>query len=392
MRAFVGATWVAALLILGTTQRAEAQPPGAPVKQTPEVSVITIKPEAVTLTTELPGRTSAYQIAEVRPQVNGVIQKRLFVEGSDVKAGDVLYLIDPATYQAAYDNAKASQSKAEANLLPVQLKAERNKQLVAEGAISQQESDDASASLKQANADIEYAKAGVQTAKINLEYTKVTAPISGRIGRSAVTVGALAKAYQDAAFATIQQMDPIYVDASQSSAEMLRLNRNRAAGKLKVDTANQATVKLLLEDGTPYPQDGKLNFSDVTVDQGTGSVVLRMSFPNPTQTLLPGMYVRAILTEGAVDDAILVPQSGITRNTKGNPTAMVVPAGSDKVEQRILKTERTVGDKWLVSDGLKAGDQVVMEGLQNIHSGDTVKVTPYGVKVAGTPAGATTAK
>jgi membrane fusion protein (multidrug efflux system) len=353
----------------------------------PEVAVMVVKPERVALTTELAGRTSAYLVAEVRPQVGGIIQKRLFTEGTDVKAGEVLYQIDPATYQAAYAGAKANLSRSEANIISVRLKAERYKELVDINAVSRQDYDDASAALKQAEADVEAGKAAVETARINLDYTKVTAPISGRIGRSSVTNGALVTASQPAALATIQQLSPIYVDVTQSSAELLRLKQNLASGLLKSNGAAQARVRLLLEDGSPYPLPGTLKFSEVTVDQSTGSITLRAIFPNPKHTLLPGMFVRAILEEGVNEHALLVPQQGVTRNPAGNAMVMVV-GPEEKVEPRGIKVVQTVGDNWLVSEGLKAGDRVILEGLQKARPGTPVKAVPFGSKADGIPAGA----
>src|SRR6266581_5906377 len=347
--ATVGAL-VAGLMMTGCGKKTAAAPPPA---GPPEVGVAVVQPEHVALTTELPGRTSPNLIAEVRPQVGGIIQKRLFTEGSDVKAGQVLYQIDPASYQAAYASARAAQARAEATLDTVRLKAERYRDLVKIKAVSQQDNDDAQASLKQAEADVASTKAAVETARINLAYTKVTAPISGRIGRSTVTDGALVTASQTAAMATIQQLSSIYVDVTQSSAELLKLKQNLASGLLKHDGANQARVKLLLEDGSAYPLPGSLKFSEVTVDQSTGSITLRAIFPNPKQTLLPGMFVRAILEEGVNEQAILVPQRGVTRDTSGNALVMVVGA-EEKVEPRIITVARTVGDSWLVSAGLKA--------------------------------------
>jgi membrane fusion protein (multidrug efflux system) len=348
----------------------------APKPDIPEVAVVTVNPERVVLTTELPGRTSAYFVAEIRPQVNGIVQERLFNEGSDVKAGNILYRIDPAPYQAAYNNAVAALARSEANLPPIRLKAERFRELIAVKAISQQDFDNAIAALKQAEADIEYSKATVESARINLAYTRITAPISGRIGKSNVTVGALATAYQGSAFATIQQLDPIYVDATQSSANLLQLKRNIAAGRIKGTGPNQARVKLLLEDGTRYPQEGTLKFSEVSVDPSTGSFILRMVFPNPKQILLPGMYVRAIVQEGEVDRAILVPQQAISRDPKGNPVALVAD-GSGKVEQRMITVARAIGDRWLVSEGLNPGDRLIVEGSQRIRPGSSVKVVPF---------------
>lgn len=356
----------------GKQGAAVAKAPNAP----PEVEVITIQPQRVALTTELSGRTSAYLIAEVRPQVGGIIQKRLFTEGTDVKAGDVLYQIDPASYQAAYSSAKAALARVEANLIPARLKAGRYQELVKINAVSQQDYDDASAALKQAEADVESGKAALETARINLAYTRVTAPISGRIGRSSVTNGALVTASQSAALATIQDLSSMYVDVTQSSTELLRLKQNLASGLLKSSGPAQAQVKLLLEDGSAYPLPGTLKFSEVTVDQSTGSITMRAVFPNPKQTLLPGMFVRAIVEEGVNEKAILVPQQGVTRNPAGNAMVMVV-GGEEKVESRVVKVARTIGDNWLVSDGLKAGDRVILEGLQKARPGSPVKAVPF---------------
>ncbi len=353
----------------------------------PEVGVVLIQPQRVALTTELPGRTSAYLIAEVRPQVSGIIQKRLFTEGADVKAGDVLYQIDPATYQAAYNSAKAALARADANLIPARLKSERYQELVKINAVSQQDYDDATAALKQAEADVAAGKAAVETARINLAYTRVTAPISGRIGRSSVTDGALVTASQSAPLATIQQLSTMYVDVAQSSSELLRLKQDLASGLLKGNGAAQTKVKLLLEDGSAYPSSGTLKFSEVTVDQSTGSITLRAVFPNPKQTLLPGMFVRAVIEEGVNEHAILVPQRGVTRNPAGDAMVMVVGSG-EKVEPRVIKVVRTVGDNWLVSDGLKAGDRVILEGLQKARPGTPVKAVAFGSKGDGAPAGA----
>ncbi|QWV91724.1 efflux RND transporter periplasmic adaptor subunit [Geomonas oryzisoli] len=369
------------------------QQAGGPPMGPPEVGVIEVKPERVALTTELPGRTSPYLIAEVRPQVSGIILKRVFTEGSDVKAGQVLYQIDPATYQAAYASAKASEARAEANVLPAKLKEERFRELVKINAVSKQDYDAAYAALKQAEADVASAKAAVETARINLAYTKVTAPISGRIGRSTVTDGALVTASQATALATIQQLSTMYVDVTQSSSDMLKLNRSLATGLLKRDQAGQARVKLLLEDGTPYPVTGSLKFSDVTVDQSTGSITVRAVFPNPKQTLLPGMFVRAVLEEGINESAILIPQRGVTRNAAGQAIVMVVGA-ENKVEPRPIQVARTVGDAWLVSSGLKGGEKVILEGLQKARPGTQVKVVPFqspegqGGPGAGAPAAA----
>ncbi len=285
----------------------------------PEVATVTIEPQQVELTTELPGRTSPYLVAEIRPQVNGIIQKRLFREGSDVKAGQLLYQIDPAPFQVAHDSAKASLGKAQANLPSIRSRAERYKELLVDKAVSRQDYDDAAAAVEQARAEIEYWKAAVEAARINVGYTRVTAPISGRIGRSSVTDGALVTAYQPTALATIQQLDPIYVDVTQSSAELLRLKRNLETGRLSTDGKNGKKVRILLEDGTPYPLEGTLQFRDITVDPTTGSFTLRIVVPNPNHLLLPGMFVRAVVQEGIAEQAILVPQQGVSRTPKGEP-------------------------------------------------------------------------
>ena len=342
----------------------------------PEVTVVTVQPQQVELTTELPGRTSAYLVAEIRPQVNGLIQKRLFTEGSDVNAGQVLYQIDPAPFQAALDNAKASLSRAEASLSSIRLRAERYKSLLADKAVSQQDYDDAASSLNQAEADIQYWKAMVETAHINLEYTRVTAPISGRIGKSNVTDGALVTAYQPIALSTIQQLDPIYVDVPQATSELLRLNRRIEDGRLNQDGMNQKKVKLFLENGTAYPLEGTLQFRDITVDPTTGSVILRVVFPNPQGVLLPGMFVRAVVKEGVNEQAILIPQQAVSRDVKGNPVTLIVDA-EGKVQQRMLTLDRAIGDKWLVSSGLKLDDRVIVEGVQKVRPGAIVKAIPF---------------
>jgi membrane fusion protein (multidrug efflux system) len=365
------------LIMTGCKQQASMG--GPPPAGTPEVGVITITTAPVTLTIELPGRTSPHMLAEVRPQVGGIILKRLFTEGSDVKAGQILYQIDPATYQAAHTSAKAALARAEANLTTVRLKADRFRELVAIKAVSQQEYDDVSALLKQVEADVAVSQAAVDTARINLDYTSVKAPISGRIGRSTVTDGALVTANQAAPMATIQQLDPVYVDVTQSSAEILRLKRNLANGEIKGKNGTQAKVKLLLEDGSAYPQEGTLKLSEVAVEQETGSVTLRALFPNPDQLLLSGMFVRAILEEGTKEDAILVPQRGVSRNPAGNAMVMVVGA-EEKVEPRVIKVSQTIGDNWLVSDGLKAGDRVILEGIQKARPGTAVKAIPFDSK------------
>ncbi|MDM0120782.1 efflux RND transporter periplasmic adaptor subunit [Variovorax arabinosiphilus] len=363
------------------------KPPGGapPAAGTPVVGVLTVQPQRVALSTELPGRTVPFLIADVRPQVNGIVKTRNFREGSDVKAGAALYQIDPATYKAAYDSNVAALAKAQASLKTTRLKADRYKELVAIQAVSQQDYDDAAASLGQGEADVASAKANVETSRINLAYARVDAPISGRIGKSSVTPGALVTASQTTALATIQQLDPIYVDVTQPSASLLRLKQALARGDLQQAGTNAAKVKLLLEDGSTYPLEGKLEFSDVTVDQSTGAITLRAVFPNPKADLLPGMYVRAVLQEGVKEQGLLVPQQAVSRDNAGKPTAYVV--GSDnKLQRRTLETDRAVGDQWLVRSGLQAGDQLVVDGQQSARPGAEVKVTAWTPK----PAAATT--
>jgi membrane fusion protein (multidrug efflux system) len=350
-------------------------PAAGPGNQVPQVVVYTVAPAALPMSTELPGRTTAYQVADVRPQVGGLILKRQFVEGSDVKAGSSLYQIDPALYQATYNSAKAALLKAQAAALTAGQKAQRYKQLVAIEGVSRQDYDDAVATFEQDKADVETARAALDTAAINLKYTNVNAPISGRISRSSVTAGALVSAAQTTALTTIQQLDPIYVDVTQSSNDLLNLKRQFESGALKKAGNGKAKVTLLLADGTKYAQAGKLEFSDVTVDQTTGNVVLRALFPNPKGDLLPGMYVRAKLETGLDEKAITVPQQGVTRNQKGEATVMILNK-EGKVEQRVIQTSGTMGDKWLVSSGLTAGDRVIIEGLQKIKAGAPAAVAP----------------
>jgi len=380
---FITGTLIAGLPLTGCNKPKAASPQQS---SPPEVGIVVMKPERVSLTTELSGRTAPQFIAEVRPQVGGIIQKRLFIEGSYVKSGQVLYQIEPASYQATYASAKAAQARAEATLDSVRLKADRYRDLVKVNAVSKQDNDDAQATLKQAEADVASAKATVETARINLAYTKVTASISGRIGRSTVTDGALVTASQPTALATIQRLDFMYVDVTQSAAELLKMKQNLANGMLK--KSGSAQVKLLLEDGSKYPLTGTLEFSEVTVDPSTGSITLRAIFPNPKQTLLPGMFVRAVVEEGVSEQALLVPQRGVTRNPKGEAMVMVVGV-EEKVEPRVIKVARTVGDNWLVSEGLKAGDRVILEGIQKARPGSTVKAVPFGSNPTTVPAGAT---
>ncbi|EEE0324040.1 multidrug efflux RND transporter periplasmic adaptor subunit AcrA [Salmonella enterica subsp. enterica serovar Typhi] len=341
-------------------------------QQMPEVGVVTLKTEPLQITTELPGRTVAYRIAEVRPQVSGIILKRNFVEGSDIEAGVSLYQIDPATYQATYDSAKGDLAKAQAAANIAELTVKRYQKLLGTQYISKQEYDQALADAQQATAAVVAAKAAVETARINLAYTKVTSPISGRIGKSSVTEGALVQNGQASALATVQQLDPIYIDVTQSSNDFLRLKQELANGSLKQENG-KAKVDLVTSDGIKFPQSGTLEFSDVTVDQSTGSITLRAIFPNPDHTLLPGMFVRARLQEGTKPTALLVPQQGVTRTPRGDATVLVVGA-DNKVETRQIVASQAIGDKWLVTDGLKAGDRVVVSGLQKVRPGAQVKV------------------
>lgn len=358
-----------ALFLLGCEKK-------KPMPQIPEVSVIKIETEEILLTTELPGRTSPYRIAEIRPQVSGIILKRYFTEGSNVKVGEVLYQIDPAQYKAAYDNAKAALSRAEANLQSVKARYERYQELIKVNAISKQEFDDVKAQYEQTLSEIEALKAQVRNAQINLGYTKITAPISGRIGKSNVTEGALVTAYQPQELTRIQQLDPIYVDIPQSTKELRELEKRLEQGRLKYAGKEQNKVKIILEDGTVYPYDGTLQFKDVTVDPTTGSVILRAIVPNPKGVLLPGMFVRALIREGINKQAILISQQAVFRDTKGNPFVYIVDS-ENKVQIRPIQVDRAIGDKWLVSEGLKVGEQLIIEGVQKIMPGAPVKPVPY---------------
>jgi membrane fusion protein (multidrug efflux system) len=350
-----------------------APPPAAGAA--PEVGVITLAPRAVELTTELPGRTSAFRIAEVRPQVEGIIKKRLFTEGSQVSAGQALYQIDDATYRAAVLRAEATLASAEAQLNAARLLTERYGPLNERGVVSKQDYDNAVAASTSAEAAVAAARAALEAARIDLSYTQVRSPISGRIGRSLVTEGALVTRNQEQPLATVAQLDPIYVDVTQSSAELLRLQRDFAEGRLQRDANQNARVLLTLEDGTPYPQAGALQFSEVTVDSTTGSVLLRAQFPNPDRVLLPGMFVRARLSSGSASEALLVPQAAVQRNGRGEPVVLVVD-GENKVSERVIQLGPTVGSEWLVTGGLAAGERVIVEGLQKARAGVTVTPAP----------------
>jgi membrane fusion protein (multidrug efflux system) len=345
--------------------------PGGPI----EVGVLTIAPVSITLTQDLPGRVSAFRVAEVRARVNGIILKRRFTEGTEVKEGEVLYEIDPAQYQATLDSALGTLARAEANVTTARLKEERYRQLLAAKAISKQEYDDALANQRTYEADVLSGQAAVATARINLDYTKVTSPVAGRIGISQVTEGAYVQASAATLLATVQQLDPVYVDVTQASSELLRLKRDFANGRVKADKDGKARVALIHENGDVYPEEGVLAVADVTVNVMTSSVTVRAIFPNPRGELLPGMFVRARLEEGNTPNAILVPQLAVNHNSKGEPTAMVV-GPNDTVELRVLQTSRAVGNQWLVAAGLKAGDQVIVNNLQKIRPGAPIKPVP----------------
>jgi membrane fusion protein (multidrug efflux system) len=353
-RRYVGAVLALAAALAACGGKKAPPPPPAPVA----VKVVTLKTQSVSLTTDLPGRTVPYRVADIRPQVNGVILKRMFVEGTDVKEGQQLYQIDPALYQAAYDSAAATAESS-------RLQAERYKPLAEANAVSKQDYDNAVAAAAQN-------KAATETAHINLVYTRLLSPISGRVGRSAVTEGALVTADQATPLATVQQLDPIYVDVTQASTVLLRLQREFAAGLLKKAGDAQAEARLVLEDDTPYSETGKLQFTEVTVDPGTGSVSLRAIFPNPKHTLLPGMFVRERLEEGVNETGLLVPQRAVARNERGEPIVTLVGA-DNKAAVRIIKTDRAIGDQWLVTDGVAAGDKIIILGIQGVRPGAEVR-------------------
>ncbi|WEF28561.1 efflux RND transporter periplasmic adaptor subunit [Klebsiella aerogenes] len=356
---------ISALLLTGCDNSGDKQTQA----QAPQVSVHVVSSGPLSVTTELPGRTSAYRVAEVRPQVSGIILKRNFVEGSDIKAGESLYQIDPATYQAAWNSAKGDEAKAEAAAAIAHLTVKRYVPLLGTKYISQQDYDQAIATAHQADADVVAAKAAVESARINLAYTKVTSPIDGRIGKSSVTEGALVTNGQSDAMATVQQLDPIYVDVTESSNDFMRLKQESLQ---RGDESK--SVQLLMENGQPYALKGSLQFSDVTVDESTGSITLRAVFPNPQHTLLPGMFVRARIDEGVNPKAILIPQQGVTRTPRGDATVMIVNA-QNQVENREVTASQAIGDKWLIASGLKDGDKVIVSGLQKVRPGVTVKAT-----------------
>jgi membrane fusion protein, multidrug efflux system len=375
-----GIAATAALVALSACS--QKPPPAAP--QPPEVSVVTVRKGPVPLSVELPGRTSAYLVAQVRARVDGIVLKRDFKEGTDVKVNQRLYLIDPAPYRAALDSAVATLEQAQANIASTAALAERNKVLSAGNAVSKQDYDNAVASRDQAVANLAFGKAAVETAKINLGYTGVLSPITGRIGISQVTEGAYVQASAATLMATVQQIDPIYVDVTQSSVEGLQLRRDVASGRLKLQGPDQARVTLILEDGTEYPEKGTLQLTDITVDQTTGSVTLRAIFPNPRYVLLPGMYVRARIDEGVNDGAILVPQVGVTHNPSGQATSLVV-GPDEKVAVRTIQATRTLGDNWVVEGGLADGERVIVAGGQKVQPGMLVRTVASQAPAAPAP-------
>jgi membrane fusion protein (multidrug efflux system) len=369
-RARAGLAALGLSALLAACGGGEAGPPPPP-----EVSVVTLEPRAVEITDELPGRTTAFRVAEVRPQVTGVVQKRLFAEGTEVKAGQQLFQIDDGSYRAALASAQAALKRAEAQAVTARLLEERYAPLIAANAVSKQENDEAIAARARADADVASARAAVDAARINVVYTQVLSPIAGRIGRTLVTEGALVTSGQAGPLATVQQLDPIYVDIAQSSTEMLRLQRELASGALVKDAGEGAVVTLTLEDGTMYAEPGRLKVSEASVDPSTGSVTLRAVFPNPKRELLPGMFVRAKLSQGTRAAALLVPQRGIARTPAGAASALVVGADG-KVEERAVTTDRAIGGEWLITAGLAAGDRVILDGVQKVKPGVVVKAVP----------------
>ncbi len=386
----VRALWLAlGLALAGCSDKAPSPAPRGPV----EVGVVTVQPERQSVTTELPGRTSAHLVAEIRPQVGGIVQKRLFTEGADVKAGQVLYQLDPAPFEAALASAQASLGRAQATAGSAESNARRNAELAKIEAVSRQVADDSQAAAQQARSDVAVARASVETARINLGYARIRAPISGRTAISTVTPGALVTANQTTALTTISQLDPLYVDVTQSSTEVLRWKTDLAQGRLQRAGEGQARMRLKLEDGSTYAHPGRLQFSGVTVNPTTGAVTLRGVVPNPDGLLLPGMYVRAVLETGVNEQALLVPQQGVTRDAAGNASVLVANA-QDKVERRNIEVGAAVGNRWVATAGMAPGDRVIVDGLQRIQPGDTVKAVevkpaPQGTAPArGAPASA----
>jgi len=381
-----GLVWGLAMTLAVTgCSRSDPAAKGPAQPQVKEVGVVTLKTERLAFSTELSGRTVAPVIAEIRPQVGGIVQKRLFSEGSQVKEGQPLYQLDPAPFQAAYASAQANVRKAESTLATARTVARRNAELVKIDAISQQVNEQTQASAQQAEADVAVARAAEQTARINLGYTRINSPITGWVELSTVTPGALVTANQATALTTVQQLDPVHVHVTQSSSELLRLKRDLAEGRLQRGNANEAPIKLLLEDGSAYPHDGKLTFAGVTVDAGTGSVTLRAVVPNPERMLMPGMYVRAVLQEGVNEAALLVPQQAVTRAPDGSASTLVIGA-DDKLAKRNIVVGRAVTNRWQVLSGLAAGERVLVEGSQRAKVGDTVRATEV-TSPAGGPTG-----
>ena len=387
LRASIALLFASSSLILAGCNDSQSAVNTAP--KDPEVGVVTLAPQSTTLKSELAGRTAAQMVAQIRPQVSGIVQKRAFTEGAMVKAGELLYQIDPASYQAAQASAKATLARAEATASAARLKAKRQADLFAIEAISQQDNEDAQTALQQAEADVASARAALETASINLERTRIVSPIAGRVEASTVTPGALVTANQETALTTVQQLDPIYVDIPQSSLEVLQLRKALSSGALKSE-GNAARIQLVLEDGSTYAHEGKLQFAGVTVNTTTGAVTLRALVPNPERLLMPGMYVRARLDKGTDPEALLVPQPGIGRDNTGKATALVVNA-ENKVEQRKVEVSEAIGTNWRVTDGLKAGERVIVEGSGKVRPGQSVRVVDVQpVAVNAVPAAAPT--
>ncbi len=359
------------LVLICACSQEQSQNAGADALPKTQVGVVTLQPQSVSITAELPGRLTASLVAEVRPQIGGIIEKRLFTEGGEVRQGDVLYQINPASYQAAYESAAADLQKAEAAVPSAQAKVTRYQGLIRQNAVAKQDFDEAVASLAQAKAEVAAAKAALDTAKINLDYTSIKAPISGRIDKSSLTPGALVTASQDTLLTTIRTLDPVYVDVTQSSTNLLNLRQAIRDGRIKISGKN-VNVRLRLENGEIYPLAGTLEFAESAVSETTGTFTVRARFPNPDRLLLPGMYVRALVEEGIAPNSFLVPQRAVSRNTKGEPTGLFVNA-ENKVEERVLQVGQSVGNNWLVSAGVSAGDRVIVEGSQLVKAGQDVE-------------------
>jgi membrane fusion protein (multidrug efflux system) len=372
---YSGRTLLVAMVFLLFAACGGGDPMSAPPPA--EVGILVLAPQRAEINVELPGRTVAFRVAQVRPQITGIIQKRLFTEGASVAAGQPLYQIEPGTYRAARDSARAALNKAEANLQTARLRYERIDKLAKSGLASQQDRDDVSAGLQQAQADLGIARAALESAQINLDYTRIVAPIAGRIATSAFTEGALVTANQAAALTSVTQLDPIFVDLSQSSADVLRLQRQIAAGSVQRTPAGATRVQIRLEDDSLYPLEGTLEFTGVTVSESTGAITLRAIVPNPKFELMPGTYVRAVVQQAVDEQAILAPQSVVARDENGEPAAFIVDQ-DNRVEQRVLKLGNALGDQWLVTAGLAAGERLIVEGRQKVKAGDVVRAVPAG--------------